>query len=296
MPIATVAAAVAGGHPDSAMLDEFLDAAAERLAALPPARVLYADVDGTLLGPSGSLLTDPDGHPSVRAAKALVDAARAGLTVVLVSGRQRWQLQQDARILGLGDCIAEAGSVIVRAGVVSYEWGQCPADLAPTPHDALEKAGAADLLLDAFAGDLRLYEPWHRGREGGHLFHGEIDVEGANALLAEHGLAWARVIDNGATGGWPGRSVRAYHLLPGGIGKARAVAADLRARSVEPTAAAAIGDSPEDATMAAEVGAYFQVANGRADASASAIITPGAMGDGFAQAVTALVAVRDPGG
>lgn len=275
------------------MLDAFLDAAAERLAALPPPRVLYADVDGTLVGPGGSLLTDPQGRPSARAAQALVDAARAGLTVVLVSGRQRWQLQQDARILGLSDCIAEAGSVIVRDGGVSYEWGACPPDLAPTPHDALEKAGAADLLLDAFAGDLRLYEPWHRGREGGHLLHGEIDIGRANALLAEHGIGWARVIDNGATGGWPGRSVRAYHLLPAGIGKAPAVAADLRARGVDPESAAAVGDSPEDATMAAEVGAYFQVANGRAEAGAGAIVTPGAMGDGFAQAVTALLAARD---
>lgn len=271
------------------MVADFLDAAAARLASLPPPSVLYADVDGTLLGPGGSLLTSPSGRPSARAARALVDAAVAGLTVVLVSGRQRWQLQQDARILGLTDCIAEAGAVLVHDEVVSYQWGQCPPNLAPTPHDALHQAGALSVLLDEFSGDLRLYEPWHRGREGGFLLHGDIDVGRANALLADHGVGWAQVIDNGGTGGWPGRSVRAYHLVPGGVGKASGVAADLRARGADPLAAAAVGDSPEDFTMAAEVGAYFQVANGRDDAGEGAIVTPGAMGDGFAEAVDALL-------
>jgi phosphoglycolate phosphatase len=273
------------------MEPDFVDVAAETLADLPPPSVLYADVDGTLVGPGGSLLTGPDGSPSLRAASALVQAARSGLTVVLVSGRQRWQLQQDARILGLSDCVAEAGGVIVRAGDVAYQWGDCPQGLAANPHDALDKAGALALLLDAFEGDLRPYEPWHRGREGGHLLHGEIDVARANTMLAEEGLGWAKVIDNGATGGWEGRSVRAYHLVPNGVGKARGVAADLRARGVEPRRAAAVGDSPEDATIAGEVGVYFQVANGQGGGP-DAIVTPGAMGDGFAQAVAVLLAAR----
>ncbi|MBA2529358.1 MAG: HAD hydrolase family protein, partial [Euzebyales bacterium] len=71
------------------------------LRALPPARVVYTDLDGTLLGPGGSLLTGPDGRPSARAATALVRAAEAGLTVVPVSGRRRQQLVNDARLLGL---------------------------------------------------------------------------------------------------------------------------------------------------------------------------------------------------
>lgn len=268
----------------------FLDDAAALLLALPPAQVLYTDVDGTLLGPGGSLLTGPDGCPSARAARALVEAAEARLAVVPVSGRQRWQLQQDARLLGLADCIAEAGAVVVRDGVISYAWGQCPRDLASTPHDALQVSGALEALLGRYAGDLRLYEPWHRGREGGHLLHGSLDVAEANALLDTRGLGWAQVRDNGATGGWPGRAVRAYHLLPRGVGKAQGVAADLRARGLDPSTAAAVGDSPEDATMAAEVGIYFQVANGRGDAGTDVLVTPGAMGEGFSQAVGALLA------
>lgn len=271
------------------MRSSFLDQAAARLAALPPTQVLYTDVDGTLVGPDGSLLTGPDGRPSLRAARALVDAADAGIAVVLMSGRRRPQLETDARMLGLSGCVAEAGTVLVRDGVVTYEWGNCPRDVAATPRETIEKSGALGLLLEAFAGDLRPYEPWDHDREGGHLLHGRIDTDRANALLAEHDLDWARVLDNGATGGWPGRDVRAYHLVPNGVGKATGVAADRSARGVETAAAAAVGDSPEDATTASEVGVYFQVANGHGGGE-DTVVTPGAMGDGFSQAVGALLA------
>ena len=285
--------AVAGMLLAMSTMDLFLARAASHLAARPPVRVLYTDLDGTLLGPDGSLLRGPDGAPSATAARALTAAADAGLTVVPVSGRQRAQLQGDARLMGLSDGIAEAGSVVIRAGEVRFQWGACPAGLGATPHEALAAVGALDLLLDAYPRDLRLYEPWHRGREGGMLLHGLIDVADANQRLVDAGLAWATVIDNGATGGWPGRTVRAYHLLPHGVGKARAVADDVAERGISPAAAAAIGDSPEDATMAGSVGTYFQVANGSGSGRDDDIVTPGAMGDGFAQAVTALIAAAE---
>lgn len=263
------------------------------LEAMPTVRVVYTDFDGTLLGPNGSLLTAADGRPSLAAAEALCRAAGAGVLVVPVSGRRRTQLETDARLLGLPDAIAEAGSVIVRGGTVHYEWGRCPPELADSPHDALEVSGALGVLLEAFDGDLRPYAPWHTGREGSHLLHGMIDVERADALLAGAGFDWAHVVDNGNTGGWPGRAVRAYHLLPRGVSKQVAVADDLRARGVEPEESMAIGDSPQDRTMAAVVGTYVQVANGYDGGAADlphAFVTPGAMGEGFAQAVSAALA------
>jgi phosphoglycolate phosphatase len=262
------------------------------LGRLPPARVLYTDFDGTLLGPNGSLLTGPDGRPSVRAAAALVRAAEAGLVVVPVSGRRRAQLTHEARLMGLADCVAEAGAVIVRGGAVHYEWGECPRDLGPNPHQALEAAGAVDVLLESFQGDLRHYEPWHHDREGSHLFHGLVDVDRASALLANAGCPWAQLVDNGATGGWPGRQVRAYHLLPRGVGKAVAVSDDLTQRGLSPDQAAACGDSLEDLTMSRSVRTYFIVANGHGDISEGIFRLPGTMGDGFAEAVDALVAAR----
>lgn len=265
----------------------------EHLRALPTPQILYTDLDGTLLGPEGSLLNGPDGRPSVRAAQALVEAAAAGLTVVPVSGRRRVQLENDARLLGLADCIAEAGAVIVRGGDVTYEWGQCPRGLAGNPHDALVEAGAVGTLLERFAGTLRHYEPWHEGREGGHLFHGQVDVTEANAVLAERGCAWAYLVDNGTTGGWPGRTVRAYHLLPRGVGKAAAVADDLRARGLSSADAVACGDSLEDLTLAEVVATYCIVANGHGQHGRNVHRVDGAMGHGFAEVVEAVLAAAD---
>lgn len=268
------------------------DALHEHLAGRVPVEVLYTDLDGTLLGPGGSLLTGPDGRPSARAASALVDAATAGVTVVPVSGRALPRLRNDARLLGLADCIAEAGAIVVRSGAVRYEWGRCPRDVADNPHDAMVRAGAVDALLRAFAGQLRHYEPWHLGRLGGHLFHGMVDVAEVGAVLADAGCGWAHLVDNGAAGGWTGRSVRSYHLLPRGVGKAAAVADDLRERGVPMERAAAVGDSLEDLTMAASVGTFLLVANGHGDIGDRVFRLPGAMGDGFADAVDALLSFR----
>jgi len=261
------------------------------LRALPPIEVVYTDLDNTLLGPGGSLLTAADGTPSARPARALVDAKAAGITIVPVSGRGMRQLRNDVRLMGLHDCIAEAGAVILRDEQTRYEWGQCPRDLAANPHDALVESGAVTALLDAFAGDLRHFEPWHRGREGGHLFHGIVDTTRADEVLAAAGCGWAFLRDNGRTGGWEGRDVSAYHLLPRGVGKAPAVAGDIASRGLHRDCTAAIGDSREDLTMAPEVGVFFLVANGDV-AGDTFVRTPGAMGDGFADAIDALLRHR----
>ncbi len=262
------------------------------LRALPPAEVLYTDFDGTLLGPNGSLLTGPDGRPSVRAAAALVDARAAGVTVVPVSGRRHATLRVDARLLGLADAIAEAGTVVTRGGEVSYVWGEAPAAEGATPREVLERCGALAALLSAFAGQVRVFQPWDEGRVGEFLLHGRLDVAEADRVLAEAGAGWACVVDNGAARDWQGRESRAYHLLPRGTGKAGAVAADLAARGLPRQRAVAVGDSLEDLTMAAVVGTYVQVANGHGELSGNAFGVPGAMGDGFADAVAAILAAR----
>ena len=265
----------------------------DALAALDDVMVLYTDLDNTLLGPGGSLLTAADGSPTARAATALVSAAQHGITVVPVSGRGMKQLRNDARLLGLSDCIAEVGGVILRGEEIFYEWGACPRDLAANPHDTMLLAGAVDAVLDTFPGDIRHFEPWHRGREGGHLFHGMVDTQVADEALTQAGCDWAYLRDNGATGGWEGRSVRAYHLLPRGVGKAAAVADDLKARGLDPSRAVAIGDSTEDLTMAPEVGVFVMVANGHAPDEGSVVFTPGAMGEGFADTIEALLRARE---
>lgn len=267
------------------------------LRTQPAVKVVYTDFDGTLLGRGGSVLSDAAGRPSISAAAALVAAAKRGVAVVAVSGRRAESLEADVRLLGLDGAIAEVGTVIIRGGAHHFEWGECPQDLAPTPRGALQAAGALDTLLAHFSNDLRPYEPWDAGREGGYLLHGRIDTATAETVLAEAGIGWAKVVDNGRAGGWPGRDdVHAYHLVPRGAGKAAALADDLRDRGLKADQAMAIGDSTEDLTMASEVGTYVVVANGHGSEGDNRFRVRGRNGDGVAEAITAALDAHDRGG
>ncbi len=53
------------------------------------ARCLYLDLDGTLLGRGASLLHDGDGGVSIEGVRAVQACLRAGVEVVLMSGRRR---------------------------------------------------------------------------------------------------------------------------------------------------------------------------------------------------------------
>jgi hydroxymethylpyrimidine pyrophosphatase-like HAD family hydrolase len=86
---------------------------------------------------------------------------------------------------------------------------------------------------------------------------------------------------------------RTYHLLPVGVSKGAAAARYLERRGLEPHQAAAIGDSTADLELGAATGAMFLVGNATPDtvaaAPADAIVTDRAAGDGWAQAVQALL-------
>jgi len=283
-----------------------LAAAGPLLDRLRPA-LLFTDVDGTLVGRDGSLLADLDGRPTLAAATALVAAHRAGLEVVPVSGRTRLQLREACRLLGLRDAVGELGAVLVRGGQAELRWGAAPRELGATPAEALERSGALATLLEAFAGRLEPHAPWHLGREGTALLRGRVEVAEADAVLAARGLGWARLVDNGRLRGayphlGPGPA-HAYHLLPAGVSKAGTAAAYLAARGLAREQAAAVGDGPADLELAAAVGATFLVANGAWAAEAAGdqpvVTTPSAAGDGWAEAVAALLArmpAAQPGG
>jgi hydroxymethylpyrimidine pyrophosphatase-like HAD family hydrolase len=266
------------------------------LDRLDPA-LLFSDVDGTLVGRDGSLLADLDGRPTLAAAQALVAAHRAGLEVVLVSGRTAEQLRETGRLLGTRDAIAELGTVLVRGRQVELVWGSAPRELGGSPAEALERSGALAAVLEGFAGRIEPHTPWHLGRRGTCLLRGRVDPAAADRLLADRGLGWARLLDNGRLRGayphlGPGPT-HAYHLVPAGVSKAGTAAAYLAGRGLDATRAAAIGDSPADLQLAAVVGAMFLVANGAWSAAAApgtpVILTPSPAGQGWAEAVSALL-------
>jgi phosphoglycolate phosphatase len=247
-------------------------------------RCVYTDLDGTLLGRGGSLFRDADGGFTLLAARALEACHRAGVEVVLKSGRRRTSVAEDARLIGQSSYIYEVGAAVVIDGEETR--------LVESGYDDIAGSGAPALLFDRF--ELEYHDPWHAGREVSHLMRGRADVGAANALLAEHGHDTLRLVDNGALGTDP--SKRVYHLLPRSATKARAVAFHMRARGYAPADCIAVGDSSEDLAVADVVGRFFLVANAdpavAAAAPGNAEVTEGRNGDGFYEAVVRSLAER----
>jgi hypothetical protein len=233
---------------------------AEALGALEDVELVYSDLDGTLLGRGGSLLVDGAGQPSATVAEAVVRVNAAGMSVVPVTGRNRIQTAEIARLLGWEGFIAELGCVLVpeRGADPIYLLGEWPDDAlasGETPYDAIVRSGAPRVLADAFPGLLEPHAPYHLNREATYLVRGYIDVELARRLLTELELPVA-LVDNGIVrplaSALPADlpEVHAYHLMPPGVTKASAVAEDARRRGLERRRTAAIGDAPTDVLMA----------------------------------------------
>jgi hydroxymethylpyrimidine pyrophosphatase-like HAD family hydrolase len=229
-------------------------------------RCAYIDLDGTLLGPGASLLRDEDGGFSLLGVRALEACHRAGVEVVLYSGRRQAQVMEDARLIGQGAYIFEAGSGLVVDGELEWLTGGIEPGERGTIHDQIEAMGAPALLLSHYAGRLEYHDPWHRGREVSHLFRGLVDAFEADALLREHGHDQLRLVDNGVV---RSRSaaladlphVRAYHLVPAAASKAGAVTRHQQVRGYAPQDCIAVGDSREDMGAAAAVGTFWLVGN-----------------------------------
>lgn len=279
------------------------------LEALSRARVLYTDLDGTLLGPGGTLLADADGAPSTTAAEAVVAVNRAGLDVRVCSGRSRAQLAEITRLCGWTGFIAELGCVVVpaRGEPPVYRVGDWPEGTVPegdTPYAVIERIGALDRLREAFPDRIEQHTPWHADREVTHVLRGHIDVETASAILASLDPA-VGLVDNGVIR--PPRhtlvgvdEIHAYHLVPAGVTKEGAVRDDLARRGLAAADAIAIGDSETDVGMADEVALMVVVANALDDerVAAAAVLrgnvvrTLARRGEGWAEMAQAWLAAR----
>jgi phosphoglycolate phosphatase len=240
-------------------------------------RAIYVDLDGTLLGPGGSIFASPDGGGfSMDAVRALQACNRANVEVVIYSGRRYSSVFEDARLLGQKSFIFELGCGLVLDG--ELEWltdGIEPSDGLGTIYDQISASGAAEALLQEFDGQLEYHLPWSNGRDVSHLFRGLVDRDRAVEVLAGSGCEWLRLVDNGVLaahgvaidGGTIDLQVdrlHAYHLMPAGASKARAVARHMQNRGFTREECIAIGDSREDMDAAATVSTFWLVANGLA--------------------------------
>jgi phosphoglycolate phosphatase len=230
-------------------------------------RCVYVDLDGTLLGPGGSLLRGADGRFALDGVRALKAGARAGVEVVLYSGRRQSSVFEGSRLIGSSSYIFELGCGLVLDG--ELQWltdGIVPSAEHGSIYEQLERSGAPALLLDRFAGRLEYHTPWAAGREVSHLFRGAVAPAAAQEVLAGAGYDWLRLVDNGvvraADEQMPGFPViHAFHLIPAGASKARAVARHMQARGYARSECIAIGDSREDMDAAAVVGTFWLVGN-----------------------------------
>jgi HAD superfamily hydrolase (TIGR01484 family) len=266
-------------------------------------RCAYLDLDGTLLGKDGSLLRDAEGGFSLLPVRAMEACHRAGVEVVVTSGRREAQVMEDARLLGQTAYIFETGCALVIDGERTVLTGELVPEDGKTVHDKIEEAGAPDLLLERFAGRFEEHTPWHTGREFSFLYRGLVDVDEANKVLEDAGHSEIRLLDNGTLRRkMPGIEVtHCYHLVPRIASKANAAAAHMRARGYAPEECIGLGDSLEDLEVASVVGHFFVPANGpeRDEDLRAALgrwdnvtVTEGRMGEGVYEAIVGTLAER----
>ena len=286
------------------------------LDALSRVKVLYTDLDGTLLAKGGCVLANAEGGPSTGVAEAIVALNAAGLTIVPISGRGRLQLIELTRLLGWSDFIAEAGAILVRGvgtpegATVTYNNGQWPegphVGSGETPYRVIERSGAYELLRERFPHLVEYHTPWHENRESTHLLRGCLDVVEAqrviDAVEPPVGILDNGVVRNPGNLRCDGELPHAYHLVPRGVSKAQAIALDLEARGLRPDQAAAIGDSATDIEMADAVAVMALVDNAFHSNGVRAELervkrpnvyrTCCARGEGWAEFATAWLAAR----
>jgi len=235
-------------------------------------RAVYVDLDGTLLGPRGSLFRASDGSFTMEGARLLQACDRAAVEVVIYTGRAEAGVDDLMRLLGQRSYIFELGCGIVIDG--EKEWltgGLVPSEEHGTIFQQIDATGAPKLLLDTFAGRLEYHTPWSVGREVSHVFRGHVPADDASAVLERAGLGWLRLVDNGVISshgdlGSPDwtidvERVHCYHLIPAPASKARGVARHMQNRGYTREEVIACGDSREDMEAAAVVNTFFLMAN-----------------------------------
>ncbi|MDR2492028.1 MAG: HAD hydrolase family protein [Coriobacteriales bacterium] len=243
---------------------------------------VYTDLDGTLFAPGGRLLAAHDGAPSTATAHALVSLREAGVEIVPVTGRNRLQGEEIARILDLRTFISELGCVVqegyganAQSRYLLGEWdnlvlaeglepGMLPADA--TPYGLVAQSGVVDRLMEAFPGRVEHHNPHRIAREVTFMLRGKIDVVVAQRMLGEGALP-LDILDNGVI--HPSQhtlidcpEIHIYHLMPRGSGKAHAVAVDLARRGLSRSQAVSVGDSSADVAMGEHTGSFVLMNGG----------------------------------
>ena len=157
-------------------------------------RCLYLDLDGTLLGLGASLVHDGEGNVSLLGMRAIEACLHADVEVVLMSGRRRVQVAEDARLLGQSAYIFEAGAcVVLGAGLLEPGSVATSASLDVSYGAPSATVSGASSSVSSVASGMRVGAPaggeehWLTGdlQPGELTIAQQIEDSGAPALLLE---------------------------------------------------------------------------------------------------------------
>jgi hypothetical protein len=251
----------------------------ELSAWLEEIKVVYTDLDGTMMGPLGCFVCNVKGEFVSRPAQVLVETLGKGVDVVPVSGRSGKQLLEITRLLGLKNYIAELGierfynfgeRIVYDTGVVDVPGSELM--------DFITKTGVVDWLLSNYARRIELHTPWSNFRDCTPLFRGLVDIKEVNSQL-DLRYPEFMFVDNGVllreSPALDVPELHAYHLVPKGVSKEKAVADDMEMRGFSPSQVIAVGDSEADLMFARVVGVFFLVRNGFLSSPHLASLVPG---------------------
>ena len=202
-----------------------------------------------------------DGRFSLMGVRALEACARAGVEVVLYSGRKQSSVFESARLIGFASYIFELGCGLVLDG--ELEWltgGLEPSAELGSIHDQIEASGAPGAAARALRRAARVPHAVGGRARGLTSVPRTVDLDEAHAILAEAGLIGSGSSTTASShehaGAFPDAEiVHVYHLIPAIASKAHAVARHMQARGYAPGDCIAVGDSREDMEAASVVGA-----------------------------------------
>ncbi len=273
----------------------FRDFREEIYKKLKDLKVIYTDLDGTFFNDKGCVIRDGSGNYFFEAVKLLPDIQKKNWDLVIVSGRNKYQLRYNAQMIGVKNYIAELGAEVVydlgKEVHVTFDNKGLKHDLT---YEGKDLGNIIKILKKEFSGRLEGKMEWGMYRSYNALFFGEIDLRSANRLLKEKGYDGIDMVDNGFSNlvelDLDVERLHIYNLIPSGVNKAKGVKLDKKIRNFKKENCIAMGDSLEDLKIAGEVQYFFLMKNALEHKEELAIelkkhdniyITEGAMNKGW---------------
>lgn len=281
----------------------FKDSKKEIKENLKDLKVVYTDLDGTLFNDRGCIVKDEKGDYYFEAVKLLPEIAGKNWDVVLVSGRNKFQLRYNAQMIGLKNYIAELGSELVynlgKEVHTTFDRQKIKYDLTYEGKDLIK---IIELFKKNFPDKIESKMEWSRYRSHSILFFGEINLDLANKLLKKEGYGELVLVDNGLSSLVKSdldiKRLHIYNLTPSGVNKSKGIKLDKEIRNFNTGNCIALGDSLEDLKMAGEVKYFFLMRNalehkemilGGLNKYDNVYVTEGAMNKGWVEVIEYLV-------